>query len=73
VKKRRDASPKSLTAIEGDFETYDFGKAKWDVVTMIYEGTDHSASSTSAQAGGLFITESYFHADTDVAKAGPGG
>ena len=32
---------KNFTAIEADMEKYDFGTAKWDLVTMIYEGTDH--------------------------------
>ena len=66
---------KNFTAVEGDFDKYDFGKAKWDLVTMIYEGTDHKMVEriqAALKPGGLFISE-YFHADSDVAKTGAGG
>lgn len=75
---REDAAKRKLknfTALEGDMEKYDFGTAKWDLVTMIYEGTDHKLVARIQQAlkpGGLFISE-YFHADSEIAKTGATG
>lgn len=66
---------KNFTAIEGDFDKHDFGIAKWDLITMIYEGTDHKMVERIQKAlkpGGLFISE-YFHADSEIAKTGAGG
>ena len=66
---------KNFTAIEGDFEKYDLGTAKWDLVTMIYEGTDHKLVEkikSALKPGGLFISE-YFHADSEIAKSGATG
>lgn len=45
----------------------------WDLITLIYAGTDHVARVKPAlRKGGLFVCE-YFHADSDVAKNGAGG
>lgn len=66
---------KHFTALEGDMEKYDFGTAKWDLITMIYEGTDHKTVERIQKAlkpGGLFISE-YFHADSEIAKTGATG
>lgn len=66
---------KNLTALEQDMTQFDFGTAKWDLITMIYEGTDHKLVARIQKAlkpGGLFITE-YFHADSEIAKTGAGG
>lgn len=64
-----------LETIEGDMETYDLGRDKWDLVTMIYCGTSKKVIDKikpSLKKGGLFVSE-YFHADSDTGKAGAGG
>ena len=68
----REAATKqklTLDAVNADIDTYDFGRAKWDLVTMLYA----TASVTwierikpSLRPGGLFVLE-YFH------KNGPTG
>lgn len=53
----------------------DYGVAKWDLVTMIYEGTNPARIEKVKPAlkkGGLFVLE-YFHVDSDIAKTGAGG
>ena len=65
----------ALDAVLADIDTYDFGTAKWDLITMIYAGADAKLVARikpSLKSGGLFISE-YFHAESDVAKTGPGG
>ncbi|MBV8748295.1 MAG: class I SAM-dependent methyltransferase, partial [Candidatus Eremiobacteraeota bacterium] len=64
-----------LETIEADMDTYDLGKDKWDLVTMIYCGTNKKVVEKikpSLKKGGLFVTE-YFHEDSDAGKAGAGG
>ena len=64
-----------LEALLADVDNYDFGKAKWDLVTLIYSGDDAKLVERIKPAlkkGGLFVCE-YFHAESDVAKAGAGG
>ncbi len=64
-----------LDALLVDFATYDLGKAKWDLITLIYAGADPKEIERIKPAlkkNGLFISE-YFHADSDVAKSGAGG
>lgn len=64
-----------LDTIEADVDTYDYGKEKWDLVTVIYAGADPTLVEKLKPAikkGGLFVSE-YFHADAEVAKAGAGG
>jgi len=65
----------ALDAIEADMDTYDYGKAKWDLVALIYAGARVDLLErikASLKKGGLFVTE-YFAADSDVAKGGAGG
>jgi len=50
----------ALDAIEADIEKYDFGTAKWDLVTMIYAGESApmiEKVKRSLAPGGLFIVE----------------
>ena len=52
-----------LEAIDTDIAHFDFGDAKWDLVTMIYAGNDKAWLAKIKQAikpGGLFVAE-YFH------------
>ncbi|MEZ4261472.1 MAG: methyltransferase domain-containing protein [Polyangiaceae bacterium] len=55
----------ALTAIDVDIDTYDFGVAKWDLVTMIYALDRVSwieKIKPSLKPGGVFVLE-YFHKD----------
>ncbi len=64
-----------LDTIVADVDTYDLGRDKWDLVTMIYAGDDAALVKRiipSLKQGGLFVLE-YFHADSDAAKTGAGG
>jgi SAM-dependent methyltransferase len=64
---RAAAAEKNLTleALNVDFDTWDFGTARWDLVTMIY-ALDKVAwiekAKRSLKPGGLFVLE-YFHRD----------
>ena len=52
-----------LDAVNADVSTYDFGTAKWDLVTMIYASDDPAwiqKIKPSLKRGGLFVLE-YFH------------
>jgi SAM-dependent methyltransferase len=52
----------ALDAVEADIETYEFGSAAWDLVTMIYAGDSApmiEKIKPSLRPGGLFIVE-YF-------------
>ncbi len=64
----RDAAKKqglALDAVNADLDTYDFGTARWDLVTMIY-ATDNvkwiAKIKPSLKRGGLFVLE-FFHKD----------
>jgi SAM-dependent methyltransferase len=64
-----------LEALLADVDNYDLGKSKWDLITLIYAGTDASLVGRiklALKKNGLFICE-YFHADSEVAKTGAGG
>jgi hypothetical protein len=64
-----------LEALLVDSDNYDLGKNKWDLITLIYSGTDATLIERSKPAlkkGGLFVVE-YFHAESDIAKSGAGG
>lgn len=64
-----------LDTVQSDIDKYDLGKARWDLVTMIYAGDDMKLVERikpSLKKDGLFVTE-YFASDSDLAKAGPGG
>jgi SAM-dependent methyltransferase len=77
IRQAKEAAQKKgvpLTAVQADIEKYDFGTNKWDLVTMIYAGSDASTVEkikTSLKKNGLFIVE-YFHAE-GTAGSGIGG
>ncbi len=65
---------RKLTGIVDNIETWDMGTAKWDLVTMIYAGSDAkliARAQAAVKPGGLFVIE-YFHAD-GTAGVGVGG
>jgi len=52
-----------ITTVQADNETYDLGKEKWDLVTLIYAGNDPAMIERikpSIKKGGLFVVE-FFH------------
>jgi SAM-dependent methyltransferase len=65
-----------LEAVQGDFDTWDFGNDKWDLVAMIYAGSDPKRverAQRSLKKGGLFVLE-FFSSDSDAnTKMGIGG
>ena len=60
----------TLDAVETDIDRYDFGKNRWDLVTMIY-ATDNAAwmekIKASLHRGGLFVLE-YFALDPSMGQ-----
>ena len=63
-----------LETINHDAETFDYGKDKWDLVTLIYAGNNHAEIEKikpSIKKGGLFVVE--FFAKESTAKTGIGG
>ncbi len=63
-----------ITTVVTDNNTYDYGKAKWDLVTLIYAGSDHALIDKikpSIKKGGLFVVE--FFAKEATAGTGIGG
>lgn len=70
------AAKKKLTfeAVVQDMDKYDFGKDKWDLVTLIYAGDDSKLIERikpSIKKGGLFVVE-FFSKDA-TAGTGIGG
>lgn len=64
-----------VTTVDADTTSYDLGKDRWDLVTMIYAGNSYDLVDRikpSLRKGGLFVTE-YFASDSDAAKSGAGG
>ncbi len=64
-----------LDTVEADVDSWDPGKDRWDLVTMIYCGDSAKRVEhlmPSIKKGGLFVLE-YFHADSDMASFGAGG
>lgn len=54
-----------LTTIDHDMDSYDYGSARWDLITMLYAGDDPALIAKLQRAirpGGLFVLE-YFHND----------
>lgn len=52
-----------LQAVQADIDKYDFGTARWDLVTLIYAGDDPKLIARikpSIRKGGLFVVE-FFH------------
>jgi SAM-dependent methyltransferase len=71
VRAAREAATKqhlALDAVNADLDTYDFGVAKWDLVTMIY-ALDKVAwiekAKPSLKHGGLFVLEFFRKGDGD--------
>jgi ubiquinone/menaquinone biosynthesis C-methylase UbiE len=65
---------KKLETINADMATFDYGKNKWDLVTMIYAGSNHAIIEKikpSIKKGGLFVVE--FFAKESTAGTGIGG
>lgn len=77
IKLATEAAAKRKLTFEGvvqDIDKYDLGVAKWDLVTMIYAGTDPKMidrAKKSLKKGGLFVLE-VFHKEA-VAGVGIGG
>ena len=77
IRVAKDAAAKArvkLTAVQADVDSYDLGKDKWDLVTLIYAGSDPrmvEKIKPSIKKGGLFVVE-YFHKDA-TASVGIGG
>jgi SAM-dependent methyltransferase len=67
----RDTAAKkgvALDAVQADAESYDFGTAKWDLVTMIYAGNNDKIVDKikpSLKPGGLFVVEFFAATPTD--------
>ncbi len=75
VRLARDEAAKrklELTTVVADIDGWDFGKEKWDLITMIYPGPFHQAwwekSKVGLKKGGVFVLE-FFAGD----PANPGG
>jgi len=51
----------ALDTVNADLETYDFGVAKWDLVTMIYalDKIHCVERAKSVKPGGLFVIEGF--------------
>ena len=77
IRVAKDAAAKArvkLTAVQADVDSYDLGKDKWDLVTLIYAGSDPrmvEKIKPSIKKGGRFVVE-YFHKDA-TASVGIGG
>lgn len=74
AKKAALAKHVKLDTIEADSDTYDFGTAKWDLVTLIYAGSDHELIERlqrSVKKGGWFVVE--FFGKSTTAGSGIGG
>jgi len=77
IRVAKDAATKArvkLTTVLGDNETYDVGKARWDLITLIYAGNDPAMiekAKVGLKKNGLFVVE-FFHKDTS-AGTGIGG
>jgi hypothetical protein len=68
IRLARDAAAKQkleLEAVNADLDEYDFGTAKWDLVTMLYATSNVKwieRLKPSLKPGGIFVLE-YFHRD----------
>jgi hypothetical protein len=73
-KKAALAAKTKLTTIEADVDTWDYGKEKWDLVTLIYAGSDHALIERikpGIKKGGWFVVE--FFGKEATAGTGIGG
>lgn len=74
AKKAAVAKKAKLTTIEADVDTYDLGKERWDLVTLIYAGSSHELIERikpSIKKGGWFVVE--FFGSEATAGTGIGG
>lgn len=74
AKKAAVAKKAKLTTIEADVDTYDLGKERWDLVTLIYAGSNHDLIERikpSIKKGGWFVVE--FFGREATAGTGIGG
>jgi len=65
---------RKLETINSDMTTFDYGKERWDLVTMIYAGSNAAVIEKikpSIRKGGLFVVE--FFAKESTAGTGIGG
>lgn len=62
-----------LTTINSDIDAWDFGKEKWDLITMIYPGDNHDPwiekAKVALKKGGTFVLE-YFAGEPDKPEEG---
>ncbi len=73
-KKAALAAKTRLTTVEADVDTWDLGKEKWDLVTLIYAGSDPKLIERikpSIKKGGWFVVE--FFGKEATAGTGIGG
>jgi SAM-dependent methyltransferase len=62
----------ALETINANIDTYDFGKNRWDLITMIYAGANVpwvEKVKPALRPGGLFIVE-FFAREPDAARGG---
>jgi SAM-dependent methyltransferase len=77
IRQAKDAAKKKgtqITAVQADVEKFDFGKDKWDLVTLIYAGNDATTIEKikdSIKKNGLFVVE-FFHSES-TSGTGVGG
>ncbi len=69
IRQAKEAAKKKgtqISAVQADVEKYDFGKDKWDLVTLIYAGNDATTIDKikdGVRKNGLFVVE-FFHAES---------
>jgi SAM-dependent methyltransferase len=60
AREEADAKHVELTAVQADVDAFDFGTARWDLVTMIYAGSSTKMIEKiqrSLKPGGRFVLE----------------
>ena len=65
----------SLETVNANIDEYDFGKARWDLVTMIYAGANVAwieKIKPSLRPGGLFIVEFFAQSPVSPKAFAPG-
>lgn len=74
ARQRAQQSGVSLTTIEHDANTYDWGTDAWDLIVLCYaDESDHVAQvQTALKPGGLLVFEN-FHADINQTRQTPPG
>jgi SAM-dependent methyltransferase/ketosteroid isomerase-like protein len=74
ARRRAEAERLPLETVEADIDTWDFGRERWDLVTLIYAGNDErqvERCKASLKPGGLLVVE-FFLKDA-TAGTGIGG